>query len=62
MKQKSQTLIWYPDGTIAKRIDNYLYHPMNSITIDGQEWTMWDIYDEFDMEGWLVRTILLKNN
>ncbi len=60
MEQKTQTLIMYPNGDVAKRIDNFLYQPLNAIIIDDVEYHKFNIYDEFDCEGWLIRKIWLK--
>jgi hypothetical protein len=60
MTQKTQTLIIYPNGDIAKRIDNFLYQPITSVIILKDEaWKIHSKQDEFDCEGWLVRKIHL---
>jgi hypothetical protein len=60
MDQKTQTLIILPDGEVVKRIDNFLYQPLNCIVINDKEWHVWNQYDEFDFDGWLIRNIWLK--
>lgn len=60
MGQKIQTLIMLPNGDVAKRIDDFLYQPLNCVIINDIEWYKWRIYDEFDCEDWLVRKIWLK--
>lgn len=60
MTQKTQTLFIYPNGDIAKRVDDFLYQPINKvIIIEDREWDIKRQYDEFDWEGWLVRKIYL---
>jgi hypothetical protein len=60
MEQKTQTLFIYPDGSVAKRIDDFLYHPItNTIYINGDIWKIRKTEDEFDTEDWLVRRIHL---
>lgn len=60
MEQKLQTLIKLPNYGILKRIDGFLYHPVNCIIINGIEYHEWHQYDEFDSEGCIVRVIWLK--
>lgn len=60
MKQKTQTLIKDLDGNVVKRIDGFLYQPLNTIIIEDVEWHEWKQYDEFDCNGCLVREIWLK--
>lgn len=58
MIQKTQTLICYPDGTVAKRIDDFLYQPTSDeLIIEGRIWRIFKKIDKFDEEGWLVRRI-----
>jgi hypothetical protein len=61
MTQKKQTLIYYPDGTVAKRIDDFLYQPINDeLIIEGRKWRIFRKSDEIDIEGWLVRKLELS--
>ncbi|MFW5847517.1 MAG: hypothetical protein ACOCVF_01175 [bacterium] len=60
MVQKTQTLFIEPNGNIAQRIDDFLYHPVDKgITINDIYWRFYRIKDEFDCEGRLVRNIYL---
>ena len=60
MAQKTQTLIMYPNGDVAKRMDDFLYQPTTTIIIKDIEYRKYNMYDEFDCEDWLVRKIWLK--
>ena len=61
MTQKTQTLIYYPDGNVAKRIDDFLYQPINDeLIIKGKVWKIFKKSDEIDVEGWLVRKLELS--
>ena len=60
MAQKTQTLIIHPNGDVAKRMDDFLYQPLECIIIKDIEYHKWVQYDEFDCEDWLVRKIRLK--
>lgn len=56
----TQTLIYYPDGAVAKRIDNFLYQPISEeLVIKGVVWKIVNKTDEIDIEGWLIRRIEL---
>ena len=60
MTQKVQTLIYYPDGTVAKRIDDFLYQPIkDELIIKGKVWRIFSQTDEIYLEGWLVRKLEL---
>jgi len=60
MTQKTQTLIIYPNGDAAKRIDDFLYQPISKVLILKDEvWNISSIEDEFNTGGWLVRKIFL---
>jgi len=60
MTQKVQTLIYYPDGTVAKRIDDFLYQPIkDELIIKGKAWRIFSQTDEIYLEGWLVRKLEL---
>jgi hypothetical protein len=50
----------YPNGDVAKRIDDFLYQPTSTIIIKDIEYHKYNMYDEFDCENWLVRKIWLK--
>lgn len=58
MPQKTQTIIVYPDGCIAKRMDDFLYQPVQLITVNGVEYRDFTVTDEFD-EDMLLRKIRL---
>ena len=60
MEQKTQTLIIYPNGDVAKRMDDFLYQPLECIIIKDIEYNKWVQYDEFYCEDWLLRKIRLK--
>jgi len=49
-----------PSGEIVKRIDNFLYQPLNTIIINDIEYHKFNMYDEFNCDNWLVRKIWLK--
>lgn len=60
MGQKTQTLIIFPNGDVAKRIDDFLYTPTIPLILDDKVWYDLDVHDEFDCGDWLVRIIKLK--
>lgn len=59
--QKTQTLIYFPNGDVAKRIDDMLYEPISDILmIGGKTYVIKLKYDEIDYDGWIRRYITLK--
>lgn len=61
MSQKTQTLIIFSNGEIAKRMDDFLYYPHgDTLILNYKEFLIGNIIDEFDSENWLVRKIYLK--
>jgi len=63
---KIQTIIMVPENDSEPekefKIDNLLYQPVNTVIIKEREFPEWTQYDEFYPEGWLVRTIWLKED
>jgi hypothetical protein len=60
MTQKTQTLIIYPNGDVAKRMNDFLYKPIsNTLILKDEVWNIYKMRDEFETDGWLVRKIHL---
>ena len=56
---KTQTLIYYPNGDIAQRIDDFLYEPRDILIIKHTYFKIRKVRDEIDIENCLVRKIYL---
>lgn len=49
-----------PNGEVYKIMENFLYQPASVIIVDEFEHNKFNMYDEFNCDGCLVRKIWLK--
>ena len=57
---KLKTLFFDTQSELIKTINDFLYHPVSAIEIDGEIWNNWSVVDEFE-NNTLTRSIYLMS-